>query len=330
MKTVSEIPYVTKKVSKGREYWYFRKGEIYARLPDPKSPEFLSAYNAAKKGRAPVPKAKAFSSLIGHYRRSDRFEGLSERSKLDYDRVLTFLNKEIGDVDPRRFKRRHVIDLQASQSHRIRFAKYCVQIMSLLMEQAIDMGWRKDNPAKGVKYLKDRSKPEAHTPWSDEARAAFEANAGPRARLIYELCIGTGQRIGDVLAMKWDDVSGGDIRVVQNKTKVPLRIPLTGRLAAYLATVPRDGVYIAAKNLREPLSYPNARHAMAAARKGTVAAGMTIHALRYTAAIELAEAGCTEEEIASITGHKSLQMIEKYTRGSLQRQRAKSAQDKRK
>ena len=42
--------------------------------------------------------------------------------------------------------------------------------------------------------------------------------------------------------------------------------------------------------------------------------GMTFHGLRYTAAAKLAEAGCSLKEIASITGHKSLAMIEKYTR----------------
>jgi integrase len=330
MKNLRSLPFLSCKTVKGREYWYFRRGDVYVRLPSIEDVTFLTAYNDAMKGRAPVPTNKSFSALIQSYKRSDRFSRLSIRTKADYDKVLSVIAAGIGDKDPRAFQRRHVIDMRDAQAHRIRFANYAVAVMSILMEHAIDIGWRKDNPAKGVRKLKDQIKPDAHTPWSDEARAAFEANAGPRARLIYELCIGTGQRIGDVLAMRWDDVSGGDIRVVQNKTKAPLWIPMTGRLAAYLATVPRGGVYIAAKNLREPLSYPNARHAMAAARKGTVAAGMTIHALRYTAAIELAEAGCTEEEIASITGHKSLQMIEKYTRGSLQRQRAKSAQDKRK
>jgi integrase len=327
MKSLRALPYLT---FKARKYWYFRRGEVYTRLPDINSPQFLPAYNEAMKGRAPVPTSKAFSSLIASYKHSDRYSHLKPRTKSDYDKVLTFIDAGIGDKDPRAYKRRHVIEMRDSQAHRIRFANYAVSVMSILMEHAIDIGWRKDNPAKGVHKLKDRNKPEANSPWSDEARAAFEANAGPRARLIYELCIGTGQRIGDVLAMKWTDVSDGDIRVVQNKTGVSLSIPMTGRLSAYLATVPREGVYIAAKNLRQPLTYPNARHAMQAAKKGTAAEGLTNHGLRYTAAIELANAGCTEDEIASITGHKSLQMIEKYTQGSLQRQRAKSAQDKRK
>ncbi len=38
--------------------------------------------------------------------------------------------------------------------------------------------------------------------------------------------------------------------------------------------------------------------------------GLTFHGLRYTASAKLAEAGCSLKEIASITGHKILIMIE--------------------
>ncbi|MCH7544708.1 MAG: tyrosine-type recombinase/integrase, partial [Proteobacteria bacterium] len=50
------------------------------------------------------------------------------------------------------------------------------------------------------------------------------------------------------------------------------------------------------------------------AMKAAGLVGLTYHGLRYTAATKLAEAGCSNKEIASITGHKSLAMIEKYTR----------------
>ena len=42
--------------------------------------------------------------------------------------------------------------------------------------------------------------------------------------------------------------------------------------------------------------------------------GLTFHGLRYTAAAKMADAGCSNKQIASVTGHKSLAMIEKYTR----------------
>ncbi len=55
----------------------------------------------------------------------------------------------------------------------------------------------------------------------------------------------------------------------------------------------------------------------------------TIHGLRYYAAHQLAESGCTDAQIAAITGHKSVEMVAKYSRKAAQRSLARAAQEKR-
>ncbi len=82
--------------------------------------------------------------------------------------------------------------------------------MIVLMNHARLIGFlRKEhgNPAKGIPLFKQQS--EGWEPWPDDFRAEFEKVATPRARLVYELCIGTGQRIGDVLNIRWDHLRGG-------------------------------------------------------------------------------------------------------------------------
>ncbi len=49
------------------------------------------------------------------------------------------------------------------------------------------------------------------------------------------------------------------------------------------------------------------------------------HGLRKAAASKLAEAGCSTKEIAAITGHLTLQMVELYTREAEQKKLAKRA-----
>jgi len=43
------------------------------------------------------------------------------------------------------------------------------------------------------------------------------------------------------------------------------------------------------------------------------------HGLRKAAARRLAEAGCTEHEIAAITGHASLREVQRYTKAADQK-----------
>jgi integrase len=53
--------------------------------------------------------------------------------------------------------------------------------------------------------------------------------------------------------------------------------------------------------------------------------GLVFHGLRKAAAVRLAEAGCSTHEIAAITGHETLAMVELYTKGAEQKRRAVAA-----
>jgi integrase len=53
-----------------------------------------------------------------------------------------------------------------------------------------------------------------------------------------------------------------------------------------------------------------------------------LHGLRKCAARRLAEAGCSEAEIQSITGHVTSRMVQKYTKGRDRQQGARAAMRK--
>jgi integrase len=53
--------------------------------------------------------------------------------------------------------------------------------------------------------------------------------------------------------------------------------------------------------------------------------GYSIHGLRKNAAVALADAGCSTMEIAAITGHKTLTMVEHYSKKRDQQIHARSA-----
>ena len=52
------------------------------------------------------------------------------------------------------------------------------------------------------------------------------------------------------------------------------------------------------------------------------------HGLRKAAARRLAEAGCTEHEIAAITGHASLREVQRYTKAADRKRLAAAAMEK--
>lgn len=65
---------------------------------------------------------------------------------------------------------------------------------------------------------------------TDEEFQAFRSLATPRIQLAMDIALITGQRQGDILAMKWSDVRDGALHIDQSKTAKRLAIELTGDL----------------------------------------------------------------------------------------------------
>lgn len=316
----------------GRYIYYERRGEKGVRMiSEPGTPQFAAEYARLMQGVQPLPKTRDFKSLVRSYFASDRYRKLSPRTAQDYDKILKWVVDTLGPLPVEGLQRKDVIRARDANAETVRFANYIVQILRILMEHAIDKGWRKEgtNPAKGVSLLKSEGK--EREPWPDHLIAKYRATGAGRALLIFELCIGTGQRIGDVLKMRWADIEDGGIHIKQNKTKTRLWVPLTPHLKAVLDTTPRVGLTICAwgKN-GKPTSYRGAADLVMAVRKLIGAEDYDIHSLRYTTAAELGEAGADDSLIQSVLGHQTVAMAAKYAGPSRQRARAQKAQSMRK
>ncbi|MFT7594456.1 MAG: integrase [Paracoccaceae bacterium] len=300
---------------------------------EPLSPEFWDHYNGLLRGRKPIPSQRNFESLALSYFESEAFRKLKPRTKSDYRKYIEHIRKIWGTKDPQKIETKHIFDLQQANKDHWRQANYLVQVMVILMNHARLIGHLKKehgNPAKGIPLFKQDS--EGWEPWPDDVRAEFEAIASPRALLVYELCIGTGQRIGDILKMRWDHINNGAIDVTQGKTDKPLMLPLTDRLAAFLAGIDKTGLTIVTGAHGRPASYRAVAHEMRlvkAKMQHPDATKYVTHGLRKNATIEFYQAGCTDEMVKAITGHSSTEMSKKYGGSVRQIGLAQQAQDAR-
>lgn len=311
--------------------YFFRRGHGGWRKFDaaPHTPEFAREYAVILAGHAPVtPTGKTFAALIASYRQSPAYLRLAPRTRTDYERVLLWAEKAMGDKPADRFQTVHVYRAQTENPGR--FGNYIVQVLRVLFGHAVKIGLRGDNPAMGVKL--DRPESIGREPWPAEMVAKFREKVpvGTRARLIFELLLGTGQRIGDALRMRWNDLSDGGVAVRQGKTGARLWVPLTRELQAVLDATPRTGLTILTQHDGKPLRYRSAADDMMAARIKIGAEAFDLHALRYSAASALAELGCTDEQIQSITGHSTTAMVIKYAGAARQKSRAMEVKEKRK
>jgi integrase len=298
------------------------------------SAEFWEHYNRLLNGKpAPAPVKRNFEALILSYFESDAYKKLKPRTKSDYRRYISHIRDIWAEKDPTKIETHHIYELHRANAKRWRQANYLVQVMVVLMNHARLIGFIKKehgNPAKGIPLFKQQGN--GWEPWPDDIRAEFEALAPERARLVYELCVGTGQRIGDVLKMRWEHVSDEGFDFTQGKTDKPLWIPLTDRLKAYLDGYERKGDTVVTDAKGRPVLYRTIAEEMRASKKKMKhekARYYKTHGLRKNATIELYLAGCDDEMVKAVTGHSGVEMLKKYGGPIRQRELATRAQEAR-
>lgn len=322
--------YVYPKGRKGYLYFCRRGAKPIRMFCKPGTADFAAEYARLMKGNLATPN-RSIKKLIDHYLSSSKWANLKPNTKKSYRRHFTYFEEVIGNIDPATLRRVHVLEMRDALADKPTDASRKVGTLSVLMEHAIDIDWIKrsnGNPTRGVAKLKGLRPP--REPWPPAMIEAFRKAADPRTLLIFEMLIGTGQRIGDVLAMEWAHVGADGISVTQDKTDARVSIPLTDRLVDALEVAPRRGTHIVTQDNGKPVGYNLAWRDVMEVRRTIGAEAWDIHSLRHTAASEIASLpGMTTEHIQAITGHSSDQMARLYAGIASQKARAKEAQNAR-
>lgn len=322
----------------GKPRYYYRegKGPRVKLIGMPGSPEFMLSYEAAIRGepvrREPSTRGEVgtFDRLVQDYFASMEFQGLAKSTQKTYRSVIERLlaDEKIGHRMVKEMARDHVRAIVARRAATPGAANSLLQKIKVLIHFAIDNGWRTDDPTVRIKKF---AKGEFHT-WTEEEIAQFETKwpISTTERLAFALLLYTGQRRSDVVEMAWSDVRNGAISVVPLKTQrttgVRLWIPIHPALAKILAVAKRSGPTILSTSFRKSFTGNGFGNYMAdKIEEAGLPEHCVTHGLRKAAARRLAEAGCTTNEIASITGHATLQEVERYTKAAEQKRLAQSA-----
>ena len=313
-------------------YLYFVRNGVCTRIKAPiGTADFAAEYALLMRGREVVT-GKTMAKLVDAYRRSPHWANLASNTRKSYNKTLDWLLRNYAQINPASIKRRHINEMRDALADTPTTANRRLDAMSALLGWARDNEWLEANVAFKVKRLAATGR--KRLPWPEDMVDAFRAEADTRTLLIFEMLIGTGQRIGDVLNMKWGDVVDDGILVTPQKTRkskpAPIFIPFTNRLREVINATPKRGLYIITQANGSRVSYNLAWKDFMAIRVKIGAERFDIHGLRHYAASQIAAIdGMTMEHVKAITGHASDQVARLYTMASAQRARAKEAQEKR-
>jgi integrase len=253
--------------------------------------------------------------------KSSPYHKLAAGSRDNYRRFLDVLRDKFGALPITDLTRGNVTQLckRIANEHGQARGILTLRLFSILWQYAITLPEAKiadnaHNPTRDVKLNYQTEKPAAA--WPQEVRERFLKDARSELRLAFYLLLYTGQRRGDVIKMRWSDYDAhtGYLNIVQQKTgqRVPVRVHR--ELAKVLADAPRAGGFILMSSHGGPYTGSSLSHAFAYRLRdvGCDPGAYTLHGLRKTAGVLLAEAGATELEIMRVLGHTKADQAHAY------------------
>jgi integrase len=305
-----------KKLADGTIVTYFYAWRGGPRLEGaPGSPEFMASYNRALEERKGRHRKDTLRWLIEDYLSSAEFKALSLRGQKDYAAHTRHIDAEFGDMPIKLLADRRARGEFLAWRDRLaiksrRNADYRFAILARVLSWGLNRGLVPCNPCEKPGKLYRASRKDKV--WTAQDEAAFYEKAPAHIHLALTLALWTGQRQGDLLALTWAQYDGTHIRLSQLKTGKRVIIPVASALREELDAL-RAGLGLSLEQqrshhiLRTSLDRPWTRFGFSSSwRKACAKAGvvdLTFHDLRGTAVTRLALAGCSEAEIATITGH---------------------------
>jgi len=131
----------------------------------------------------------------------------------------------------------------------------------------------------------------------------------PVVQNIVTFAVETAMRRGEIVKVRWEHVDWKNrtLHIPETKTGVPRDVPLSASAVEVLMSISRIGDLVF--NIRPD----SVSQAFERACKRAGIEGLRFHDLRHEATSRFFEKGLNTMEVATITGHKTLEMLNRYT-----------------
>jgi integrase/recombinase XerD len=333
--------YVVEDVDRhGNVRLYFRrKGQSKIRLSGiPGSDEFMAEYRAAifkvdKERRRHIAAVKgSFGHICLEYYRSATFKALDTSTQSWRRRALDLICQQHGMKPIARMQAKHVRMLRDELSQLPGAARNRLKALRALFRWAIEADEATHDPTRDIKAMPYAST--GHHTWTLEEVQSFEScyPIGSKARLAMSLMLYTTCRREDAVRLGPQHMRKGRVQYRQAKNEhrnpIDIDIPLHPDLADIIAATPSRHLTFLVTEYGRPFTAAGFGNRFRDWCNKANLPHCSAHGLRKATAAKLAERGATAHEIMAITGHQSLEEVERYTRAARRSQLADSGMAK--
>jgi integrase len=285
-------------------FWYVKRGR-WTRLGDSRV-ESLAAY-----ARLAAEPSGAMGKLIDSALAAKT--SLAPSTRKGYAVAARKLKPMLVEFEPHQVQSKHIAAIKRKLADTPNMANRCLSVLMVTFQYAVEEQIVGSNPCVGVDRLTEHKRDRYLT---DAEYTAIWTKAGERLRVIIDLAYYTGQRIGDVLAIRRADLTDEGIRFRQGKTKTTLTVAWTPPLEDAVArakALHRSVVAFTLLHNRRGKA-PDYRTVRDQWDRAVLAAGIQdahIHDLRAKALTDAKREG---KNPTALAGHANAAMTDRYIR----------------
>lgn len=310
-------------------YRFRRKGWPSTYLKgEPGTAEYYASYAAliaAGPSAAPAPVAvakptpRSLDDLLVRLKSSARWQAQKPTTQQVYGRMLErFLDRV--DRKGRRYGERPVESVTVAwldnvlsgMSETPAAANNLRKALKRLMDRAIKLGWRTDNPAKATDTYREGA---GYHTWTEDEIETYRKHhkLGTTARLVLELALNTAARRCEVASITRDDIQNGWIAVDHAKNNEDTAVPLLPMTKAAIDALPAQPFkHLVVGKRGKPYSVAGLGNMMRGWCNEAGLSHCSMHGLRKAMSRRVAESGGTDAEGQAITGHKKSETFAYY------------------
>jgi integrase len=191
---------------------------------------------------------------------------------------------------------------------------------------------RRDNPTDGIAKVKLPKSGGYHS-WSD-AEIQLYRNfwaLGTQQRLLFEFCLESASRKGEVVRLGPQHIKDGRIRIARSKGSRDVDILMSPELQAAVDAMPKEHLTFLVTERGKPRSkYGLGNDFRRWADKAGLPKCCSLHGLKKAGMRRLVDVGANAHELMGVSGHKSLSEAQRYTEDFDRKAAADRAMAKRK
>ncbi len=252
-----------------------------------------------------------YAKVYLQYAKANKADSTESRDEFSISNLkAVFKGRYLFDITGEMIEKYKMVRLQKVEPATVNRELACLKHM---YTKAIEWGYVKANPAKGIKRLKE---PPGRLRYlrPNEVNALLTA-CSEHLRHLVVTALNTGMRRGELFSLKWPqvDLDNRKITVINTKNNESRVVPINQTLYRELKALSKapKGEYVFYSRYGRP--FKDAREGFGAAVKRAGIEDFRFHDLRHTFGSHLVMQGVSLRTVQQVMGHKDIKMTMRYS-----------------